>query len=549
MAIDYVKKNLIATFETNFKESFSQKALTDYLTNESFTYGDIAREIARLHKIFALAGLEKGDKVALMGADSIRWCVIFLATITYGAVIVPILQDFSPVDAENIIDHSESKLLFLDKNLIQKINYQARPLIEATFSQENLSPVWFRKEQVQEGFSAFVFDSSNFTEASIHYSEIPNDNLMLINYTSGTTGNSKGVLISGQNLAGNVFYARKMGVFVKGDNMLCFLPLAHTYSCAFNFLVPLTIGSHVTILGKVPSPKIVMEAFLKVKPNLIIAVPLILEKIYKQAILPKISEKKVRLLLQVPFLRRLIYKSINNKLSKNLGGSFREVVVGGAAMTPEVAQFLKKIGFPLTIGYGMTECAPLICYEGHKKWVLESCGKPLDTMEVRIDSDGVNPLGEIQVRGVNVCMGYFKNEEANKNLFTEDGWMRTGDLGTKDKNNNVFIKGRSKTMILSSNGQNIYPEEIESKINISPLVSESLVLKDGHRLVAYIVPNEQEIEKQSLSKEEAWQSIEAYRRVLNDQVGSYEKVTRFILQEKPFEKTPKGSIKRFLYGK
>lgn len=545
-----VNDNLMEAFKATFMECFSAPAFTDFDTEETFTYGEAAREIERLHRLFRTAGLQKGDKVALMGTDSARWCIIFMATITYGAVIVPILQDFNPLDAERIIAHSESRILFLDKNLVNQINLAACPEVEVLMSEERLQVLWSKEESLMEQLQTITAPEKNFSAQDIHFEARDNSEVMVINYTSGTTGNSKGVIITGQNLAGNALYAHQLNIMFRGDKILCFLPLAHTYSCAFNFLTPMTLGVHVTILGKVPSPRIILSAFNKVRPNLVISVPLILEKIYKQAIAPKLAEPAIKFLTRIPLLRSVVYKSIKRKLSDALGGNFCEVIVGGAALSSEVAHFLKKIDFPLTVGYGMTECAPLICYAPHRTWIPDSCGQPLSTMEVRIatpEGAAPNTTGEIQVRGMNVCQGYFKNPDANALLFTEDGWMRTGDLGVMDNRGNLFIKGRSKTMILTSNGQNIYPEEIESKINNAPLISESLVIRRNNRLIALIVPDSEAIKKAGMTPEEGWKAIEEYRQELNNQVALYEKVTRFDLQETPFEKTPKRSIKRFMY--
>ncbi len=546
-----VNDNLIKAFETTFKECFPSPAFTDYDTNETFTFGNVAREVLHLHKQFAALGLQKGDKVALMGSDSARWCILFLATITYGAVIVPILQDFNPQDAERIIDHSDARILVLDKRIREEIDLQKCPQIELLMGLETLSPIWVSNAEVNARLQEVAkVAEQEFSEEDIRFPERDNKEVMVINYTSGTTGNSKGVVITGQNLAGNALYAHRLNLMFRGEKVLCFLPLAHTYSCAFNFLTPMTIGTHVTILGKIPSPKIILAAFAKVQPHLVITVPLILEKIYKQAIAPKLAQPSIKILTRIPGLRSIVFSSIKKRLQSVLGGQFREVIVGGAALSSEVGHFLKKIGFPLTVGYGMTECAPLICYENNKRWIPESCGKPLQTMELRIAREaGVaeNMPGEIQVKGMNVCQGYYKNPEANALLFTEDGWMRTGDLATMDAHGNVFIKGRSKTMILSGNGQNIYPEEIESKINAFPLVAESLVVQRGKRLIALIVPDEEAIKRQELTLDEGWTAIEQFRAELNNQVAQYEKITLFQRQETPFEKTPKRSIKRFLY--
>lgn len=554
-----LERNLLQTIENTFKECFDLPAFTDYDTNETFTYGLVACEVARLHALFRAMDLKAGDKVALIGNDSARWCIVYIAAISYGGVIVPILQEFNPQDAERIIDHSDARILFVDSKIYTQFSREKLPQIEVSMRLENLEleavradieEAPLRNELAQRNKWQLRSAGGDFGPESICFARRDNSELMYINYTSGTTGTSKGVMLTGQNMAGNALYAHRLDLMYRESRILCFLPLAHAYSCAFNLLTPITLGAHVTILGKVPSPKIIMAAFAKVRPHLIISVPLILEKIYKQAIAPKLEETLIRLAVKTPGLNKVVYKSIRKKLVKALGGELIEVIIGGAALSDTVGSFLKKIGFPLTVGYGMTECGPLISYENHRKWRPRSCGKPLSIMEVRIArEEGAlrNTPGEIQVRGMNVCQGYYKNPEANVALFTKDGWMHTGDLGLLDKHNNLYIKGRSKTMILSSNGQNIYPEEIESKINDCPLVAESLVTLQQGRLIALVVPDTTAAEKEGLDQEAMWQHIEAYRNELNNKVGSYEKVTKFIHRKEPFEKTPKRSIKRYLY--
>ena len=390
---------------------------------------------------------------------------------------------------------------------------------------------------------------SGFTAEDIRYVDQDNDTVVLLNYTSGTTGFSKGVMLTGNNLAGNVVYARTLDVLFRGERELCFLPLAHAYSCAFNFLVPMAFGAHVTLLGRLPSPKILLKAFSDVRPNLILTVPLILEKIYKKMILPQLEKKSMQVMLRIPILNKLIYRKICQRLIDALGGCFREVIVGGAAMNQEVADFLYKIKFPYTIGYGMTECGPLISYDNHKEYVLTSCGQILKgIMEVRIDSDDpLHTVGEIQVRGENVMKGYYKNEEATRNVFTEDGWLKTGDLGTIDAQKHIYIRGRSKTMLLSSNGQNIYPEEIESKLNNFPYVLESLILEKDGKLVGLVYPDYDAVDHAGISHQDLPEVLEQTRIGLNKLLAPYEAVTALKLYPNEFEKTPKKSIKRYLY--
>jgi long-chain acyl-CoA synthetase len=389
-----------------------------------------------------------------------------------------------------------------------------------------------------------------FQKENVEYTTLSNDKVMMLNYTSGTTGFSKGVMLTGNNLAGNVTFGIRTGLLKKGENVLSFLPLAHDYGCAFDFLTATAVGTHITLLGKVPSPKILMKAFEEVKPNLIISVPLVIEKIYKNVILPIINKKPMKWALSIPLLDAQIYSQIRKKLIDALGGRFKEVIIGGAAMNPEVEEFFHRIKFPFTIGYGMTECAPLISYSPWNEFVLGSSGKVLDIMEARIYKESPNvEVGEIQVRGENVMAGYYKNAEATKEVFTDDGWLRTGDLGTLDSDNNLFIRGRSKTMILSSNGQNIFPEEIEIKLNNLPFVLESLVIERNKKLVALVYADYESLDSLGLNNQENIKAImDENLKNLNNMVAIYEKVSLIQLYPTEFEKTPKKSIKRYLYN-
>ena len=550
-----IKENFIKLYENSFKENWALPALTDYGDGNTFSYEELAKQIARIHLLFEKSGVRPGDKVALIGKDCIRWCAVYMATVTYGAVIVPILQDFNPNDMQHIINHSESVLLFVGDRFWDAMDEEKIPGIRAAISLTDYRCLYQKKE---ENISEILRDMdslfagkypSGFTAEDIRYVDQDNDTVVLLNYTSGTTGFSKGVMLTGNNLAGNVVYARTLDVLFRGERELCFLPLAHAYSCAFNFLVPMAFGAHVTLLGRLPSPKILLKAFSDVRPNLILTVPLILEKIYKKMILPQLEKKSMQVMLRIPILNKLIYRKICQRLIDALGGCFREVIVGGAAMNQEVADFLYKIKFPYTIGYGMTECGPLISYDNHKEYVLTSCGQILKgIMEVRIDSDDpLHTVGEIQVRGENVMKGYYKNEEATRNVFTEDGWLKTGDLGTIDAQKHIYIRGRSKTMLLSSNGQNIYPEEIESKLNNFPYVLESLILEKDGKLVGLVYPDYDAVDHAGISHQDLPEVLEQTRIGLNKLLAPYEAVTALKLYPNEFEKTPKKSIKRYLY--
>lgn len=550
-----IQENFIKIYEKSFQENWDLPALTDYVEQKTLTFADVAKEIARFHILFKECQIRRGDKIALIGRDCANWCVVYMAAVTYGAIIVPILPDFNPNDVHHIINHSESVFLFVSDRIWDTLEEEKISEIRGVFSLTDFRCLHQRdgeniQKLLKELDSRFTEEYPNgFTRENIQYADLDNDKVVLLNYTSGTTGFSKGVMLTGNNLASNVTYARTLDVLFRGERELCFLPLAHAYSCAFNFLVPMAFGAHVFLLGKLPSPKILLKAFEEVKPNLILTVPLILEKIYKKMIAPQLNKRTMKLAMSVPLLNDRIYAQINKKLTDALGGRFREVIVGGAAMNQEVADFLYKIKFPYTIGYGMTECGPLISYDNHKEYVPTSCGQILKgIMEVRIDSeDPYNKVGEIQVRGENVMKGYYKNEEATRNVFTDDGWLKTGDLGTIDVNKRIYIRGRSKTMILSSNGQNIYPEEIEAKLNNLPFVLESLVVEREGKLVGLVYPDYDTVDSTGIRHEDLPAIMEQNRKDLNKLLAPYEAVTSIILYPTEFEKTPKRSIKRYLY--
>lgn len=550
-----IQENFIKIYEKSFQENWDLPALTDYVEQNTMTFADVAKEIARFHILFKECQIRRGDKIALIGRDCANWCVVYMAAITYGAIIVPILPDFNPNDVHHIINHSESVFLFVSDRIWDTLEEEKIGEVRAVFSLTDFRCLHQRdgeniQKLLKELDSRFTEVYPNgFTRENIRYAELDNDKVLLLNYTSGTTGFSKGVMLTGNNLAGNVTYARTLDILFRGERELCFLPLAHAYSCAFNFLVPMAFGAHVFLLGKLPSPKILLKAFEEIKPNLILTVPLILEKIYKKMIAPQLNKRAMKLAMNVPLLNDRIYAQINKKLTDAMGGRFREVIVGGAAMNQEVADFLYKIKFPYTIGYGMTECGPLISYDNHKEYIPTSCGQILKgIMEVRIDSeDPYNKVGEIQVRGENVMKGYYKNEEATRNVFTDDGWLKTGDLGTIDVNNRIYIRGRSKTMILSSNGQNIYPEEIEAKLNNLPFVLESLIVEREGKLVGLVYPDYDMVDNTGIRHDDLPAIMEQNRKDLNKLLAPYEAVTSIVLYPTEFEKTPKKSIKRYLY--
>jgi len=551
-----IKENFIKLYENSFRENWDLPCYTDYGDDTTFTYGQVAEEIARLHLLFKHCSLRRGDKIAVIGKNNARWCIAYMATVTYGAIIVPILQDFNPNDVHHIVNHSESVFLFTSDSIWDNLEEEKMQGVRGVFSLTDYRCLHQRDGETLQKFLKYLDQEmeetypEGFTKKHVQYTTLSNDKVMLLNYTSGTTGFSKGVMLTGNNLAGNVTFGIRTELLKKGDKVLSFLPLAHAYGCAFDFLTATAVGTHVTLLGKTPSPKIIMKAFEEVKPNLIITVPLVIEKIYKNVIQPLINKKGMRWALNIPLLDNQIYGQIRKKLIEALGGRFKEIIIGGAAMNPEVEEFFYRIKFPFTIGYGMTECAPLISYAPWNEFIPASSGKVLDIMEARIYKETPDAtIGEIQVRGENVMAGYYKNQEATDEVFTEDGWLRTGDLGTMDENDNIFIRGRSKTMILGSSGQNIFPEEIEAKLSNMPFIMESLVIERSKKLVALVYADYEALDSLGLNTPENVKTImDENLKNLNNSVAAYEKVSRIQLYPTEFEKTPKKSIKRYLYN-
>ncbi|MDR0794710.1 MAG: AMP-binding protein [Tannerella sp.] len=551
-----IKENFIKLYETSFRDNWELPALSDYGKEDTFHFYDVARKIAYLHIIFEQCQVKKGDKIALTGKDCAHWGIIFLATVTYGAVIVPILDDFSSSDKQHIINHSDSVLLFSTEHSWMKLACDRIPAIQKVFISAEGFPCIYRKDggnlpEINNKADLSMNEKypDGFTKDDIKYPEIDNSELVEINYTSGTTGFSKGVMLSANNLAANVTWGMSINRMKRGEVELCFLPLAHVLSCAFNLLAPMVIGAHVHILNKRPTPTILLEAFGKVKPRLMITVPLILEKIYKNALLPKLNKPVIKFALKIPVLQNLIYSKIRKQLYHKMGGNFIEVIQGGAPINQEVAEFLYKIKFPIASGYGMTECGPMIGYSGYEEFTpTSSVHLVRQNMELRIDSnDPYNEAGEIQVRGEYVMLGYYKNEEATRNAFTEDGWLKTGDIGTTDEQNRIFIKGRSKSMILSSSGQNIYPEELESKLNNLPYIMESIVIERNKLLIALVYPDYEKLDREQIQKEDIPHIMETNRMHVNKMLAIYEQIRKIELHETDFVKTPKNSIKRYLY--
>lgn len=552
-----LKENLIELYQKNFRENKELPALSDYFKKESFSYFEMAKEIAKLHLLFEEAGLQRGDKVALIGRNNPRWCIVYIATITYGAVIVPILQDFSPNDVHHIINHSDSVLLFAGDIYWDTIETDNIEQVRAAFSLTDFHCLYERHGDSLARFQREIGKRyrcrypRGFTSKEIAYPKIDNDSVAVISYTSGTTGFSKGVMLTINNLTGNVLFGVQSKLHFKGSRIVSFLPLAHAFGCAFDFLAALAAGTHITLLGKIPSPKILIEAMGEVKPHLICIVPLILEKIYRKQIKPSLEKGVVKLAMRVPLLDTQVYASVCNRLTESFGGEFTQVIAGGAPLNSEVEEFLHKIKFRFTVGYGLTECAPLISYTYYKDFIPTSCGRVLDgLMEAKIDSPDPQRIpGEICVRGEHVMKGYYKNPEATRQVIDEEGWLHTGDIGTMNEDNTLFIKGRSKSMILSANGQNIYPEEIESKLNNMSCVLESLVVERDGKLVALVYPDYEQADEAGISYSDIQRVMDENKEVLNTLVAPYEQVTKIMLWPNEFEKTPKKSIKRFLYNR
>lgn len=538
-------------------------ALSDYFKEESFSYYEMAKEIAKIHLLFKKAGVKQGDKIALIGRNNPRWCITYISTITYGAVIVPILQDFNPNDVIHIINHSESRFLFLGDNFWDVIEEDQIRQIEAVFSLTDFHVVYERDGKSLSKFQADILKNyrskypRGFSVNDIKYPEIPNDRMVLLNYTSGTTGYSKGVMLTVNNLTGNVLFAKTakntqtgMLYFEKGGRTLSFLPLAHAYGCAFDFLAPLSVGGHITLLGKIPSPKILLEAMEVVKPTVICCVPMILEKVYRKQVLPLLEKGPMSIAMKIPLLNTAIHSVIRKKLMDAFGANVNIFVLGGAPMNQETEAFLMKIRFPITIGYGMTECAPLISFTPDNEFKAGSCGRYIkEFLEVRIDSeDPQHTAGEIIVRGEHVMNGYYKNPHDTEKVLDAEGWLHTGDIGTMDEDGTLYIRGRSKTMILSGSGQNIYPEQIEDKLNNMYLVLESLILETDGKLNALVVPDYEQAEKEHVEKEALPQIMANNLKELNSLVAAFEQVSNLTIYPTEFEKTPKRSIKRYLYN-
>lgn len=548
-----LNEQLVGFIESSLKKNRHITALTDY-NGESFTYSEVAVEILRFHQFFGKTGLQPGEKVALLGKNSAKWCIGYLAVVTYGAVVVPILPDFKPEDLKYIINHSDSVMMFCADNIFLELETEKIPNIKAVVSLSNFGLLFSANEAISEAATQVGSVYQRKFSGLVSTGEyclpvVTNDQLAVISYTSGTMGFSKGVMLSHNSLTANIRFAQNNMPLKPGDSIVSFLPLAHAYGCAFEFLFPISIGCHVTILTKTPSPKVIIQAFKEIRPALVLSVPLVIEKIYKKQILPQVSKPLMKVLLRIPGIRDVIHGKIKAKLTESFGGNFHEIVIGGAAFNMEAETLFRKIKFPYTVGYGMTECGPLISYAPHTAIKKGSSGKAVDTLEVKIESaDPLTIAGEILMKGDNVMLGYYKNEEATREIIDQEGWLHSGDSGIIDKDGNIFIKGRIKNMLLGASGKNIYPEELEARFNNKFGVAESLVVqREDDKLVALIYPDADVIESGNITAENLKNMYLQYLKEVNDAVPSYMQISKFEIHPEEFVKTPKRSIKRYLY--
>ena len=547
-----LEQSFIALIEQSIKTNWYLNALTDY-KGITLQYRDVARKIEKIHILLENAGIEKGDKIAICGRNSAHWTVTYLAVITYGAVVVPILHEFKADQVHNIVNHSEARLLFVGDQIWENLNEAAMPHLEGIIELKDFGVPVSRSEKL-----AYARDHLNeifghkfpcrFRPDDISYEKEKSEDLAIINYTSGTTGYSKGVMLPYRSILSNVLYCKEKIGLKAGDSVVSMLPLGHVFGMTFDFLYGFTAGAHLWFLTRMPSPKIIAESFAEIRPRVIACVPLIVEKIFKKNILPKVDNKLGKLLLHVPIISDKIKELIKQKAMEVFGGNFIEIIIGGAPFNAEVEAFLKMIDFPYTIAYGMTECGPIICHSHWTELKLASCVKVAARMEAKVLSPNPSAIaGELVCRGANLMLGYYKNEEATRQVIDTEGWLHTGDMATIDEDGNVFIKGRCKNLLLTSSGQNIYPEEIESKLNNMPYVSESLIILQQDKLVGLIYPDSDDAFAHGLSQSDLVRVMEENRLELNKQLPAFSQIARFKLYPEEFEKTAKKSIKRFLY--
>lgn len=541
---------LIQALAESIRDNRNLDALSDY-KGQTFTYSQLSGRICRLHRLYAEAGIQPGDRIALCARNSASWAVTFLGTLTSGAVVVPLLHEFQPGNIVHLVTHSGARILFTEKSISDNLDVERMPGVEAVVLLDTLEAVYVRDDRLRRALAAHDGNSAGRCDESSEpeYADPDPSDIALINYTSGSTGSSKGVMLTYANLWSNISFAlRRIDFLRPGDGMLSMLPLAHMYGLVFEFLFPLCKGCHVTFLGRVPSPKIVLEAFAAVRPQLVITVPLVIEKIVRSRVFPALRKPLLRFLTAVPGLRRIVYNKVKGQLLEAFGGNLRQLILGGAPLTADVEEFLRKIKFPFTIGYGMTECAPLVTYEWWATQRPHSCGRLVDGMQARVDSpDPENIPGVLYLKGDNVMPGYYDNPEATREAISADGWLDTGDICTIDRDGYVYIRGRKKSMILGPSGQNIYPEEIEIVLNDLPLVGESVVVERSGRLVALVYPDYDTARRQGLTEHQAGEKVKALLPVLNKALPAYARVSEIELRHDEFEKTPKHSIRRYLY--
>jgi long-chain acyl-CoA synthetase len=542
-------RGLSGLYQDGFRKHWDLPAFTDHGGGGTLTYGRAAERIQRIQAVLQAAGVRRGDKVALLAKNSTNWALVYLATVTSGAVIVPILPDFHEDDVAHVINHSEAAVLFASTELYDAIDPDRVPGLEAVFVLEDMRLVRHRRQGLPERVEKARKQGAPAARERFSLPETRDDDLAAIVYTSGTTGFSKGVMLPHRSLVVNVQFAQRSIDLRTGNRILSFLPLAHAFGCAFEFLFPVSLGCHITFLGKIPSPRVVLDAFREVRPHLILSVPLVIERIYHKKIRALLDRRAVRLLMKAPFIRERLYRKIRRSLVGAFGGQFIEIVIGGAAFSPEVGSFLRRIRFPYTVGYGMTECGPLISYSGWKEYREGSVGRLIDALELRIDSpDPARTPGEILVRGPNVLTGYYKNKQATAEALDASGWLRTGDLGVTDADGFLYIKGRVKSLILGPSGQNIYPEELEAKLNALPFVQESVVVRREGRLVALVYPDRELADTRRIGEAQLREVMEENRKKLNARLPAYCLVGSVDLHPEEFEKTATRKIKRFLYA-
>jgi len=546
-----LQENFTRYIEDSIRKNWNSSSLSDY-KGESYSFAEVAANISRLHSFFGKAGIQPQDKIALIGKNSAKWAVLYLAVTTFGAVVVPVLPDFKPTDLHQIVNHSDAIMLFVDDAVFQKLDPQQMHNLKAILSIADfqLLKVFdeFSELSSQQAFLSSAIVINDEDKEKFKLPEIPNDQLAVISYTSGTSGFIKGVMLEHNSLAANIRFAHRNMPLNPGDRIVSFLPLAHAFGGAFEFLFPFTLGCSITILTKTPTPQIIIAAFQEIKPALILSVPLVIEKIFKKQLMPVIGKFHMRLLLHIPGINQVILKKIREKLVTVFGGNFREIVIGGAPFNLEAEMFFRKMKFPFTVGYGMTECGPLISYVSWDKLKVGSSGISVDTLEMKINSTKPASIaGEILVRGENVMRGYYKNEELTQEMIDEEGWLHTGDLGLMDKQGNLFIKGRSKSMILGANGKNIYPDEIESLLNNQFAVSESLIVQRNGKLIALIYADPEVVEKHSITPAMLIKLFERHIKIVNRKFPKYMSISDIDIQPAEFIKTPKRSIKRYLY--